>query len=73
MRRRDVICPGCSAGYRRIELVSEPGKLGCYCCLVCDRILEVFDGSREVAYRLTVQPILPHADDQLAYNSQRVG
>jgi hypothetical protein len=37
-------------------LESRSGKSGHYKCLVCDRVLEVFDGSREVAYRLTVQP-----------------
>jgi hypothetical protein len=26
-------------------------------CPACDEVLEVFDGSRLVAYRLTVQPI----------------
>ena len=57
MRKSDLT----SAGYRRIELTSRPGNAGCYRCLVCDRILEVFDGSREIAYRLTVQPVLPRA------------
>jgi transposase-like protein len=56
MKKGDVTCPDCSAGYRRIELESRSGKSGHYKCLVCDRVLEVFDGSREVAYRLTVQP-----------------
>lgn len=40
VEKRDVICPDCPAGYRRTELESKRG-------LVCDRILEVFDGSRE--------------------------
>ncbi len=57
MRSSDVICPECSAGYRRIEVDSLPGKAGRYNCLICEQVLEVFDGSKEVAYRLTVQPL----------------
>jgi transposase-like protein len=56
MRKSDVICPACGAGYRRIELATRPGKRGEFRCLVCDNVLELFDGSREVAIRLTVQP-----------------
>ena len=55
MKKSDVTCPECSAGYRRIELAT-PGKQGEFRCLVCDHLLEVFDGSREIAVRLTVQP-----------------
>jgi hypothetical protein len=43
VEKRDVICPDCPAGYRRTELESKRG-------LVCDRILEVFDGSREKCF-----------------------
>jgi len=57
MKKTDVTCPDCNAGYRRVELASGPGKAGAYHCLVCERILETFDGSRNVAYRLTVQPV----------------
>lgn len=56
MQKSDVICPECRAGYRRIELDSGNGTTGKYCCLVCDHVLEIFDGLREVAFRLTVQP-----------------
>jgi transposase-like protein len=56
MRKSDVTCPKCKAGYRRIELVSGSRTSGEFHCLVCDSVLEVFDGSREVAIRLTVQP-----------------
>ena len=56
MRKSDVTCPKCNAGYRRIELTSRPGAKGEYRCLLCDQVLEVFDGSTEVALRLTVQP-----------------
>ena len=62
MKKGDVTCPDCFAGYRRIELESRSGAPGHYKCLVCQRVLEVFDGSREVAYRLTVQPSDLRAD-----------
>src|SRR5271165_2988939 len=57
MRKSDVICPECSAGYRRIELATRPGKQGEFRCLICNHVLELFDGSREVALRLTVPPV----------------
>ena len=56
MRKSDVTCPECQAGYRRIELKSKPGTLGEFRCLTCDHLLETFDGSANVALRLTVQP-----------------
>jgi transposase-like protein len=56
MRKSDVACPRCKAGYRRIELMTRPGSRGEFRCLLCENILEVFDGSTEVALRLTVQP-----------------
>jgi transposase-like protein len=56
MRKSDVTCARCSAGYRRIELMTRPGTRGEFRCLTCDHLLEVFDGSHEVALRLTVQP-----------------
>jgi len=56
MKRSDVQRPDCSAGYRRIELASKSGQAGAFRCAVCDRVLEVFDGTKEIAYRLTVQP-----------------
>jgi predicted Zn finger-like uncharacterized protein len=56
MKKSDVICPECSAGYRRIELTSKPGAKGEFRCLVCNHLLEVFDGTKDVALRLTVQP-----------------
>jgi hypothetical protein len=46
----------CRAGYRRIELATRKGTRGEYRCLLCDHTLEVFDGSSEVAIRLTIQP-----------------
>lgn len=56
MKKSDVTCPNCKAGYRRIELASIAGTRGEYRCLTCDHLLEIFDGSRKVALRLTVQP-----------------
>jgi transposase-like protein len=56
MRKSDVICPNCNAGYRRIELMSKAGPKGEFRCLLCNRLLEVFDGKTEIALRLTVQP-----------------
>ena len=56
MRKSDVTCPDCRAGYRRIELMTRTGTRGEFRCLTCDHLLEVFDGSHEVALRLTVQP-----------------
>ena len=56
MKKSDVQCHDCAAAYRRLELVSKSGKAGTYSCLVCKRPLETFDGSTEVAYRLTVVP-----------------
>jgi hypothetical protein len=65
-RWQDRLAP--SAGYRRIELFSKGGKPSQYRCLICTRVLEVFDGSSEIAYRLTVQPNLanrPSREDDL--------
>ena len=56
MKKSDVTCPSCNAGYRCIELTSRRGARGEYRCLLCDEVLEVFDGSTDVALRLTVQP-----------------
>jgi predicted Zn finger-like uncharacterized protein len=56
MKKGDIICPECHASYRRIELASRPGPKGEFRCLLCNHLLEVFDGSTEIAIRLTVQP-----------------
>jgi transposase-like protein len=56
MKKSDLSCPTCHAGYRRIELTTRPGAQGEYRCLFCNEVLEKFDGSTEVAIRLTVQP-----------------
>ena len=59
MLKTDVTCPGCRANYLRVELASRPGPRGEFRCLVCDHVLEIFDGARDVAIRLTVQPVKP--------------
>ena len=56
MLKTEITCPGCRAGYRRVELASRPGPSGEFRCLVCDHVLEIFDGAKDVAIRLTVQP-----------------
>jgi hypothetical protein len=69
MRKSDVICAKCHAGYQRIELLSRRGESGEFRCLSCNDLLEVFDGSREVALRLTVHPGLmrKHAAKRLSH------
>jgi hypothetical protein len=57
MKKDDVICPKCNAGFRRIELSSRRGIKGEYRCPLCKQLIESLDGSIEVAYRLTVQPM----------------
>ncbi|MGV7218366.1 hypothetical protein [Bradyrhizobium sp. UFLA05-112] len=56
MKKGDVICPHCKAGFRRLELATEPPTTGEYRCPACDEVVEKFDGLAFVAYRLTIQP-----------------
>jgi predicted Zn finger-like uncharacterized protein len=58
MKKGDVTCSECGAGFRRIELASQPGKRGEYRCAACNNLLEVFDGNNLVIYRLTIQPTI---------------
>jgi len=58
MRKSDVICPACHAGFQRIELTSAKGRSGNFCCPVCSHLIESLDDSTLVAYRLTVNPIM---------------
>jgi transposase-like protein len=55
MQKSDVTCPKCDAGYRRVQLFYQQGTTGEFRCRLCDHVLEVFDGSKYVAFRLTVQ------------------
>jgi predicted Zn finger-like uncharacterized protein len=56
MKKGDIICPECHAGFRRIELASRRGTAGEFKCPLCHHLLEVSDGSTDIAYRLTVAP-----------------
>ena len=56
MKKADVTCPNCGAGFRRLELSSKSGTTGAYHCPVCHTEIERFDGDKLVAYRLTIQP-----------------
>jgi hypothetical protein len=56
MRKDDALCPTCKAGFQRIEILSQNGRAGDVRCPLCSALLEVVDGSTEVAYRLTVAP-----------------
>lgn len=55
-KKSDIICPSCSAVLRRVELVRGVRTTGEYRCLSCDHVLEMFEGTTEIAIRLTVQP-----------------
>ena len=58
MKKDDVTCSECGAGFRRLELEipKQLGARGEYRCPACGKLLEKFDGSVFVAYRLTIQP-----------------
>ncbi len=52
MRKSDVICSCCGAGFRRLELSSQPGKKGEYRC----------PADRRVAKQLTERPLATSRD-----------
>ena len=56
MKKGEVTCPKCGAGFRKVELSSAKGEPGEYRCPVCYSSLEIFNGDSTVAYRLTNQP-----------------
>ena len=58
MKKGDVTCSECGAGFLRLELPFEQGIKGEYRCPACGTVLEKFDGSTLVAYRLTIQPFI---------------
>jgi hypothetical protein len=37
MKKSDITCSYCRAGYRRLELVSKKGTKGEFRCLLCDQ------------------------------------
>ncbi|MBR0827244.1 hypothetical protein JQ596_17100 [Bradyrhizobium manausense] len=69
MRKNDVTCPECGAGFRRLELASMQPCRGEYRCPACDEVLEQFDGSAFVTYRLTVQPSVRDIRGELAWGA----
>jgi ssDNA-binding Zn-finger/Zn-ribbon topoisomerase 1 len=62
MMKADAICPECNAGFRRMELSTRRGMKGEYRCPICDQLIETFDGSTEIAYRLTITPVKARAE-----------
>jgi hypothetical protein len=73
MRKSDLTCPDCKAGYRRIELISKKGFRDEFRYLVCNHVLEVFEGCTEVAIRLTVQPSHIFRDRNLSIKKWPLG
>ncbi|MEZ2145864.1 hypothetical protein AAE026_26770 [Bradyrhizobium sp. DN5] len=63
MKKTDVTCSECGAGFRRIELETQRGSKGEYHCPACGELLEKFDGNALVAYRLTIQPSIKGVRD----------
>ncbi|MDH6258386.1 hypothetical protein [Bradyrhizobium sp. BR13661] len=61
MKKNDVTCPACGAGFRRLELATPPANSGEYRCPACDEVLETFEGKAFIAYRMTIQPSLKAA------------
>jgi DNA-directed RNA polymerase subunit RPC12/RpoP len=61
MKKDDVTCSSCGAGFRRLELATPPANTGEYRCPACDEVLETFDGSAFIAYRMTIQPSMKAA------------
>jgi len=62
--RGDIACPAraLQGGLSARGTCFAQGQPGTYHCKVCNSLLQEFDGSQEVAYRLTVHPsILPNA------------
>ena len=58
MKKGDAICSECRAGFGRLELTSMPPSRGEYRCPACGTVLEKFDGTAFVAYRLTIHPLV---------------
>ena len=63
MKKGAATCSECGAGFSRLELTSLPPSRGECRCPVCGTMLEKFDGTAFVAYRLTIQPLIKEARD----------
>lgn len=63
MKKGDITCSECGAGFRRLELDSEPPNTGEYRCPACGELVERFEGNAFVAYRLTIQPSTKYIRD----------
>lgn len=61
MKKNDVTCSACGAGFRRLQLTTPPPNTGEYRCPACDEVVETFDGRAFIAYRMTIQPSLKAA------------
>jgi len=61
MKKNDVTCSACGAGFRRLELETPPANQGEYRCPACNEVLETFDGRAFIAYRMTIQPSMKAA------------
>ncbi|EHR01128.1 hypothetical protein Bra471DRAFT_01822 [Bradyrhizobium sp. WSM471] len=51
MRKSDVTCSECGAGFLRLELASERGTEGRYYCPACGNLVEAFGAAHLVVYR----------------------
>jgi hypothetical protein len=65
MKKGGATCSGCGAGFQRLEISTQPSTQGEYRCPACDELLEKFDGSTLVAYRLTIQPSTNSLKDKM--------
>jgi hypothetical protein len=59
MKKTNITCPGCGAGFARIELNAKPSApQGAYHCPACGQMLEQLPESNFVGYRMTVSPTI---------------
>ncbi|PDT65799.1 hypothetical protein CO683_30290 [Bradyrhizobium ottawaense] len=64
MRKSDVTCSECGAGFRRLELTSERGIECKYHCPACGTLIEACGSDHLIVYRLTVQPSIKAVRNQ---------
>jgi DNA-directed RNA polymerase subunit RPC12/RpoP len=55
MKKDDVACSECGAGFRRLESPFVSGAEGEYHCPACGELLEKFDGSKLIASRSSLR------------------